>query len=66
MTTKEAVDHLSKALSEDSSYYYSWQANIAVKFQDVVHRAGYNFPDLHKLSNEAAKEFLNLLIGISL
>lgn len=62
LTTKEAVDHLCEQLRNDSGYYYSWQANIAMQFKDACARAGYQFPDLHKLSNEAAINFLNLLV----
>lgn len=60
-TTKEAMDHLCKALKEDAAYRYSWQANIAVQFQDACKRAEINFPGLHRLSNEAADNFLTLL-----
>lgn len=64
MTTKEAIDHLCEQLKNDSSYRHSWKSNIAMAFQDACLRAGYRFPDLHKLSNEAADEFLNLLCAV--
>jgi len=62
--TKE-INVLRKALQEDEGYYYAWQANIAVAFQDAMNHAGYKFPDLHKISNDAAKMFLTNLIGFS-
>ena len=62
---KKAFDRITRELRDDNGYYYSWQSNIAVKFQDVLFRAGYQLPDLHKLSNDAAKEFIDLLIGKS-
>ena len=61
----EAFDIITKQLREDPSYYYSWQANIAVAFQDTLRLAGYQFPELHKLSNDSAKRFIDLLISKS-
>lgn len=69
MTTKEAVDHLTEQLNKDSSYRYSWQANIAVQFQDAWQRAVNNgglphtSEQIHEVSNEAAKAFLCCLCG---
>ena len=34
---KEAVSVLVEALRSDPEYYYSWQANIAMAFQDEWH-----------------------------
>ena len=59
---KEAVDVVRKALREDEGYYLTWQSNIAVAFQDCLARAGYKLPDQHKISNDAAKEFLSNLL----
>jgi hypothetical protein len=69
---KEAVETLVTALSEDKSegsYYYSWQANIAMAFKDEFDdRVGgirANVPVtkelVHEISNNAAKRFLDLL-----
>lgn len=72
-----AIKALTKALAEDTSegsYYYTWQANIAMSFYDAVKNhlditpTGNLFDDsfgdgaLHQVSNNAAKNFLNLLI----
>lgn len=57
-----------KALREDNEYYYAWQATIAMAFKDVYYEEMRNDPrfpmepDIHKIANEAAKRFLNLLI----
>jgi len=62
---KEAVSVLSKALKEDNDYYYGWQSNIAMAFKDEYNRNRKNYmnsDDIHKVANEAAKNFLNLLI----
>ena len=65
---KKEVDVLRKALATDEGYFYSWQANIAVQFQDEWQRSanGGGLPctaeQIHKISNDAAKNFLNLLI----
>lgn len=75
MTTelKNAVDTLCNALSEDKSegsYYYSWQANIAMAFKDEFDRyakdkeiegSAQNF-NVREIANNAAKNFLDLLI----
>ena len=59
---KDAFDIVIKQLREDPGYYQAWQANIAVTFQDTLKWAGYQFPELHRLSNNSAKRFLDLLI----
>lgn len=64
---KETIKVLTSALTSDDQYRYSWQANIAVQFQDAWQRAVEDgglpaTPDaIHKISNEAAVAFLNLL-----
>lgn len=70
-------EELNKDKSE-GSYYYSWQANIAMAFYDEVRRQTspkgkvYNMYDdtfgdgaLHEAANNAAKNFLDLLISQS-
>jgi uncharacterized protein YukE len=65
-----AVSALISGLSEDKSegsYYYSWQANIAMAFKDEYERFNPNMRDgnreiLHRIANNAAKNFLDLLI----
>lgn len=67
MKTSDAVVTLIEALNSDEDYRYSWQANIAVQFQDEWQRAVKNggLPitneQIHKISNDAAVAFLNLL-----
>lgn len=70
ITTKEAVEQLIKALKEDPEYYYSWQANIAMSFQDeyskrfkgqTLYPEGETPAIIAEIANEAAKNFLNLL-----
>lgn len=60
----KAVRGLRKALRDDETYRQTWQANIAVCFQDEF---AANSPDLreaiHKISNKAADRFLNLLMS---
>jgi hypothetical protein len=60
-----AVKLLVKELKKDNSYYYSWQANIAMSFKDEYNRyckRYKNRTDIHKIANNAAKNFLNLLM----
>lgn len=65
---KKEVEAVQKALREDEGYYYVWQANIAVQFQDAWQRAvdEGGLPckpeHIHEISNKAAKYFLNLFI----
>jgi hypothetical protein len=60
-----AIKALVKALKEDGSYYYSWQANIAMAFYDEWKRndkEGYcKDQHLHVVANKAAMNFLDLL-----
>jgi len=60
--TKKAFDFLAQQIKQDSGYYYAWQSNIAMSFQDEMNWAGYQFPDLHDISNRAAKKFLDQII----
>lgn len=60
---EQALYKLRKELEKDPAYKYTWQANIAVQFQDELARRGYKLPDLYEASNVAAKNFLSVLIG---
>lgn len=68
---QKAVEILCDELSKDKSegsYYYSWQANIAMAFKDEIARMKIqrNYltsEDVHQASNQAAKNFLDLLIS---
>lgn len=62
-----AIRILQKALSKDPSYYISWQSGIAMPFYDKYlekrkSKRYLNNKDIHTVANEAAKNFLNLLI----
>lgn len=69
------IDSFIEVLSKDKSegsYYYAWQANIAMAFQDEFFKMYPTPPDLknireqmHTLSNNAAKRFLDQLIATS-
>lgn len=50
MTTKEAMDHLRKAIKEDAAYAWSWHCNIAVCAMDE----GLS----HERANKAAERFM--------
>lgn len=62
ITMAEAFDKISIELRKDPQLFYAYQANIAMSFQDECAKAGYKFPDLHAISNQAAVNFLNLWI----
>jgi hypothetical protein len=70
-----SVNNLIDALNNDEDYRRSWIANIAISFQDVYNKQssssvqnatneGVLSLDIHKLSNEAAENFLNNLCKI--
>jgi hypothetical protein len=52
------------ALRNDEDYYRSWKDNIAMTFYDEYRRTGNKLPyyRVHLVANEAAKNFLDLLI----
>ena len=59
----------SKILREDPDWYQAYRANIAVAFQDEVvnyrkkwGRQYLTRMEIHTISNNAARNFLNLLI----
>ncbi len=68
---EKEIGVLRKALFNDPDYYNTWQANIAVQFQDAYEHAvekrrqslDEDPVSIHEVSNQAAKNFLNLLIG---
>lgn len=79
ITTKQAIEQLTKALRGDQEYYSSWQANIAMQFKDEfdncpigkylnesqpdwIKELNLNTSLVHTIANNAAKNFLNLLI----
>lgn len=74
ITIKQATDRLFEELRKDKDLYYAYQANIAMAFKDEFHRhAGppgemvhVNSDELHVIANQAAKNFLDLLIFIPL
>lgn len=67
---EKAIKVLCEELSKDKSegsYYYSWQSNIAMQFKDEfarkkIDRNYISSKDVHEVSNQAAKNFLDLLI----
>lgn len=62
MTFSKMLDEL-RADKSEGSYYYTWQANIAVAMQDAFADAE-DKTDIHKISNDGAKRFLDLLIRL--
>jgi len=61
-----AVKILSTALKNDEDYYYSYQGNIAMAFKDEYDRNNKKYKnrkDIHDIANQAAINFLNLLIS---
>ncbi len=63
MKIKNTIDVLRNELKRDEGYYLSWQANIAMAFYDEAkkNKVRVGAEKLHKISNEAAKNFLTLL-----
>lgn len=57
----DAISVLVRALKKDDNYRMTWQANIAMAFQDEFHRS-HRHCGVHEMSNEAAKNFLSNLM----
>lgn len=59
-----AIEVLKKAMN-DEGYYMAWQANIAMAFYDEFIKQRPDSDEesevIHKIANNAAKNFLNLL-----
>jgi len=70
MELKDAMGVLSQALVDDPDYFFGWQSNIAVAFQDEFNStadleglSGEDVRDqIHAISNTAAKNFLDVLM----
>lgn len=69
----EAIKIICLALKEDPQYYITWQANIAMSFKDEYSRIknearvkggpkAVNRLNVHNIANNAAKQFLDLLL----
>ena len=56
------IKKLVETLKKDEDLYYGWQSNIAMAFYDKARNQGIPNGKLHKIANDAAKNFLNLLI----
>jgi hypothetical protein len=59
---KKAIDILVREFKKDKSngsYYHSWQSNIACAIMDTMP----DVENIHGLANEAARKFLDILIG---
>lgn len=75
VTIPQAIEVITEAMLEDKSegsYYYSWQANIAMAFKDEYDRIKERHrimssihepfsPNIHDIANDAAKHFLDSL-----
>ena len=69
-TIQQSIASLVEALEEDKepgSYFYTWQANIAMSFKDEWRRAvetgsdPCDYSSIHDIANKAAQNFLNML-----
>lgn len=67
----EALKVVCETLNKDTELYRAYKDNIAMAFKDVVnpkieeaHISGYEITekDIHEIANQAAKNFLDLLI----
>ncbi len=65
MNKQETIQQFFSLLQEDESYRRSWKDNIAMAFKDEYRRRPRIVPtneDVHSIANNAADNFLNLLI----
>ena len=68
-TNESIISRLQKALKEDPELYFAYQSNIAMPFVDHCYwykkknnKKSLSQKDIHIIANEAAKQFLDLLI----
>ena len=66
---QESIKELVRHLNDDEDYFYAWQSNIAMAFKDKYYftRLGKNKrtmsnEDIHEIANQAAINFLKLLM----
>lgn len=62
---KFSIKNLIEKLKNEPDYYYGWQSNIAMAFKDEFSRNKKkykNSQDVHEIANQAAINFLNLLM----
>lgn len=73
LSLSQSISTLCESLKHDDGYFYSWQANMAMAFYDEYHnverlnsgpKGALAHPNIHAISNQAAKNFLNLLISL--
>lgn len=63
---KRHIDAICKRMIQDREYFYAWQANLAVCFQDECARNKIGpRKKIHGVSNAAAFNFLKMLILVS-
>lgn len=63
---KKMIEELQETLRTDKELYYGYQSNIAMAFYDeyLKNEKKYkNHQDIHLIANNAAKNFLNLLMN---
>jgi hypothetical protein len=64
MNLEVAFNVVAAALRKDTQYYIAWKANIAMAFVDTFRQQGCrdSYKKLHKVANDAAVYFLDLLV----
>lgn len=65
MGYEKALDVVRKKIKEDPELYFVYQANMAMSFHDeaVRQKSRDSREKLRLIGNEAAKNFLNLLVN---
>lgn len=65
ITLEKALKVLRRELKKDKELFFAWQSNIAMAFVDAEQsaRAETGEHNVYKIANEAATNFLNLLIS---
>ena len=63
MDIANEVTKVTEEIINDSELYFAYQSNIAMQFVDEFSRCNKKYKnkkDIHKIANQAAKNFLNL------
>ncbi len=57
----QVFDAFVRRIQDDPELFQAYRDNISMAFQDTLANAGYKFPDLQPLANQAAVNFLHSL-----
>lgn len=69
ITTKQAMEHLTKAMKDDADYAHGWHCNIAMMCADAMVSTKSRLPmdstsDFNVAGNEGASRFMKICFNV--